>query len=74
MSAFCFAENTIFTHEYFIANFVITINTCLVFKSCVAIGLALPIIPYFVPASYERYVKGMSLPKIAAQGEAFSTV
>ena len=57
ISAFCFAENTIFMHEYFLANFVIPIDTCLVFMSCVAISLALAIIPYFVPVSYERYVK-----------------
>ena len=74
MSALCFVENTIFTHEYFIANFVIPIDTCLVFMSCVAISLALHIIPNFVPVSYERYAKEHVPPRIAALAEAFSTV
>ena len=55
--AFCYVENTIFTLDYFITKFVIPVNMCLVFMSCVAISLGLPIISYFVPVSYERYVK-----------------
>ena len=53
---------------------MILVNTSLVFTSCVAISLVLPIVPYFVPVGYEIMSNSMALPKIAAPGEAFSTV
>ena len=55
--AFCFAEDTFFAKKYSITNFIIPIDARLVFTFGVAIGLALPIISYFVPVSEEGNVK-----------------
>jgi hypothetical protein len=55
--AFCFAEDTILSHQYLIAGLVIIINLRAVHACHVKIGLALPIIYYLIPVGYERDVK-----------------
>ncbi len=55
--AFCFAEETILSHQYLIANLGIIINFCAILACCVYIGLALPIISYFFPVGYVRDAK-----------------
>ena len=70
----CFAEYTIFQDQYFTTNCVIIINAFLIFTDCILISLALPIVSYFFQSAMKGISNNISLPKIAAPGEALSTV
>ncbi len=72
--AFCFAEDTFFCQQYFVTNFIIIINSLDIYACCDKIGLALPVISYFIPVGYERNVEEHVAPKFAAPGEALRTV
>ncbi len=51
--AFCFAEDTFLCHQNFIANFVIIVDSLVIFACPTKISLTLPVISNFVPVSYE---------------------
>jgi len=70
----CFAEYTIFQYQYFSTNCVIIINSFLIFINCILISLALPVVSYFFQSAMKGISNNISRPKIAAPGEAFSTV
>jgi len=70
----CFAEYTIFQDQYFTTNCIIIINAFLIFTDCILISLALPIVSYFFQSAMKGISNNISLPKIAAPGEALSTV
>jgi hypothetical protein len=52
--AFCFAVDTFFCQQYLVTNFIIIVNLLAIDACCVKIGLALPVISYFIPVGYER--------------------
>ncbi len=70
---FCFAGDTFFCQKNLIANFVIIVNLLAVLVCRVKISLALPVISYFVPVSYEQNVEEHVASNIAAPGEVLRT-
>jgi len=53
----CFAEYTILTDLYFVTDFVIVVNTFVIFTYVTAISLVFPIVSNFMSVSYERNVE-----------------
>jgi UPF0716 family protein affecting phage T7 exclusion len=65
----CFAENTFFPYKYFIANFIIIINTF--FTQIIKISLTLPIVSNFLQSAMKGMSNNISRSSFTAPGEAF---
>jgi hypothetical protein len=55
--AFCFAKDTFFCQQNLIADFAIIINLLAFYGCSIKISVALPVMSYFVPVSYEWNVE-----------------
>ncbi len=67
------AEDTFFPQQYFLTNFIIIVNSALVFMGIIKICQSLPTFSNLLPVSYEMS-NNISRPNIAAPGETLSTV
>jgi hypothetical protein len=70
----CFAEYTVLTDKYFIANFVIVTDVFLFLLSLLQSVMLCLNSPIYFQSAMNSTSKSMSRPKIAAPGEAFNTV